>query len=96
MKANATVCLVLGHPLCSSPTPGPESRKNQEIPRLLETSVKDRLAKYQAAVSKQGSSSSQLVGSSLFSPPKSLAVAFPEHSASEMFLMKTGLLKGRL
>ncbi|XP_048346582.1 LIM domain and actin-binding protein 1 isoform X2 [Sphaerodactylus townsendi] len=42
-----------GHPLCGSPTSGPESRKNQEIPRLSETSIKDRLAKYQAAVSKQ-------------------------------------------
>ncbi|KAL8163770.1 UNVERIFIED_CONTAM: hypothetical protein K2H54_038080 [Gekko kuhli] len=50
-----------GHPLCSSPPPSSESRKNQETPRLSETSVKDRLAKYQAAVSKQGSSSSQLV-----------------------------------
>ncbi|XP_015281115.1 PREDICTED: LIM domain and actin-binding protein 1 [Gekko japonicus] len=49
-----------GHPLCSSPPPSSESRKNQEAPRLSETSVKDRLAKYQAAVSKQGSSSSQL------------------------------------
>ncbi|KAL8163696.1 UNVERIFIED_CONTAM: hypothetical protein K2H54_033726 [Gekko kuhli] len=49
-----------GHPLCSSPPPSSESRKNQETPRLSETSVKDRLAKYQAAVSKQGSSSSQL------------------------------------
>ncbi|XP_054834976.1 LIM domain and actin-binding protein 1 [Eublepharis macularius] len=51
---------ISGHPLCGSPTSSPESRKNQEMPRLSETSVKDRLAKYQAAVSKQGSSSSQL------------------------------------
>uniref|UniRef100_A0A8D0HMW3 LIM domain and actin binding 1 n=1 Tax=Sphenodon punctatus TaxID=8508 RepID=A0A8D0HMW3_SPHPU len=36
----------------------PESRKNQELPRLTETSIKDRLAKYQAAVSKQASSTS--------------------------------------
>ncbi|XP_077184747.1 LIM domain and actin-binding protein 1 [Paroedura picta] len=49
-----------GHPLCISPTLSPESRKTQEAPRLSETSVKDRLAKYQAAVSKQGNSSSQL------------------------------------
>nr|XP_056709874.1 LIM domain and actin-binding protein 1 [Euleptes europaea] len=49
-----------GHPLCCSPTSSLENRKNQEIPRLSETSVKDRLAKYQAAVSKQGGSSSQL------------------------------------
>ncbi|XP_056371172.1 LIM domain and actin-binding protein 1 isoform X6 [Oenanthe melanoleuca] len=34
-----------------------ESRKNMDMPRLSETSIKDRLAKYQAAVSKQGSSS---------------------------------------
>ncbi|NXA72665.1 LIMA1 protein, partial [Thryothorus ludovicianus] len=34
-----------------------ESRKNLDMPRLSETSIKDRLAKYQAAVSKQGSSS---------------------------------------
>ncbi|NXX69703.1 LIMA1 protein, partial [Spizella passerina] len=34
-----------------------ETRKNVDMPRLSETSIKDRLAKYQAAVSKQGSSS---------------------------------------
>ncbi|NXY63544.1 LIMA1 protein, partial [Callaeas wilsoni] len=34
-----------------------ETRKNLDKPRLSETSIKDRLAKYQAAVSKQGSSS---------------------------------------
>uniref|UniRef100_A0A8C5U6C5 Uncharacterized protein n=1 Tax=Malurus cyaneus samueli TaxID=2593467 RepID=A0A8C5U6C5_9PASS len=34
-----------------------EARKNLDMPRLTETSIKDRLAKYQAAVSKQGSSS---------------------------------------
>ncbi|KAL9822828.1 LIM domain and actin-binding protein 1 isoform 3-T3 [Geothlypis trichas] len=34
-----------------------EPRKNLDMPRLSETSIKDRLAKYQAAVSKQGSSS---------------------------------------
>ncbi|NXR26762.1 LIMA1 protein, partial [Cinclus mexicanus] len=34
-----------------------ETRKNMDMPRLSETSIKDRLAKYQAAVSKQGSSS---------------------------------------
>lgn len=62
-----SVCLVLDNPLCNSPTPSPDSRKNQEAPRLSETSVKDRLAKYQAAVSKQRSSISQLVGSSFFS-----------------------------
>ncbi|NXW85540.1 LIMA1 protein, partial [Alopecoenas beccarii] len=33
-----------------------ESKKSLEMPRLMETSIKDRLAKYQAAVSKQGSS----------------------------------------
>ncbi|OPJ69913.1 ceramide synthase 5 [Patagioenas fasciata monilis] len=33
-----------------------ESKKSLEMPRLTETSIKDRLAKYQAAVSKQGSS----------------------------------------
>nr|XP_020639954.1 LIM domain and actin-binding protein 1 isoform X1 [Pogona vitticeps]XP_020639956.1 LIM domain and actin-binding protein 1 isoform X1 [Pogona vitticeps]XP_020639964.1 LIM domain and actin-binding protein 1 isoform X1 [Pogona vitticeps] len=48
---------VSGHPLSNSPTEKPESRKNQEIPRVSETSIKDRLAKYQAAVSKQSSSS---------------------------------------
>ncbi|XP_034959684.1 LIM domain and actin-binding protein 1 isoform X4 [Zootoca vivipara] len=50
---------VSGHPLSTSPTSSlekAESRKNQEMPRLSETSIKDRLAKYQAAVSKQGSS----------------------------------------
>ncbi|NXK41763.1 LIMA1 protein, partial [Piprites chloris] len=34
-----------------------ESRRSLDLPRLTETSIKDRLAKYQAAVSKQGSSS---------------------------------------
>ncbi|NWV65987.1 LIMA1 protein, partial [Malurus elegans] len=34
-----------------------EARKNLDMPRLTETSIKDRLAKYQAAVSKQGTSS---------------------------------------
>ncbi|NXO72719.1 LIMA1 protein, partial [Phainopepla nitens] len=34
-----------------------EPRKNLDMPRLSETSIKDRLAKYQAAVSKQGTSS---------------------------------------
>ncbi|KFV71210.1 LIM domain and actin-binding protein 1, partial [Dryobates pubescens] len=33
-----------------------ESRRSLELPRLTETSIKDRLAKYQAAVSKQGTS----------------------------------------
>ncbi|NWY51770.1 LIMA1 protein, partial [Chionis minor] len=33
-----------------------ETRKSLEMPRLTDTSIKDRLAKYQAAVSKQGSS----------------------------------------
>ncbi|NWU52645.1 LIMA1 protein, partial [Dromas ardeola] len=43
----------------TSPALGPdkaETRKSLEMPRLTETSIKDRLAKYQAAVSKQGSS----------------------------------------
>ncbi|NWR38366.1 LIMA1 protein, partial [Tachuris rubrigastra] len=34
-----------------------ETRRSLDMPRLTETSIKDRLAKYQAAVSKQGSSS---------------------------------------
>ncbi|NXU14674.1 LIMA1 protein, partial [Pardalotus punctatus] len=34
-----------------------ETRRNLDMPRLTETSIKDRLAKYQAAVSKQGTSS---------------------------------------
>ncbi|XP_039097323.1 LIM domain and actin-binding protein 1 isoform X3 [Hyaena hyaena] len=34
-----------------------ESRRNLDLPRLSETSIKDRMAKYQAAVSKQSSSS---------------------------------------
>uniref|UniRef100_A0A3Q1M208 LIM domain and actin binding 1 n=1 Tax=Bos taurus TaxID=9913 RepID=A0A3Q1M208_BOVIN len=38
-----------------------ESRRNLEFPRLSETSIKDRMAKYQAAVSKQSSSSSYTV-----------------------------------
>uniref|UniRef100_A0A8C8SXF0 LIM domain and actin binding 1 n=1 Tax=Pelusios castaneus TaxID=367368 RepID=A0A8C8SXF0_9SAUR len=47
-----------GHLLCSSQTFNPdksESKRNLEMPYLTETSIKDRLAKYQAAVSKQGS-----------------------------------------
>ncbi|XP_034647917.1 LIM domain and actin-binding protein 1 [Trachemys scripta elegans] len=49
---------VSDHLVCSSPTfspDKPESRRNLEMPHLTETSIKDRLAKYQAAVSKQGS-----------------------------------------
>ncbi|NXT18370.1 LIMA1 protein, partial [Syrrhaptes paradoxus] len=45
----------------SSPALSPdkaETKRSLEMPRLTETSIKDRLAKYQAAVSKQGSSSS--------------------------------------
>ncbi|NXH38135.1 LIMA1 protein, partial [Dicaeum eximium] len=46
----------------AEPSPGlspdkAEPRKNLDMPRLSETSIKDRLAKYQAAVSKQGTSS---------------------------------------
>ncbi|NXR98680.1 LIMA1 protein, partial [Oxylabes madagascariensis] len=39
-----------------------ESRKNLDMPRLSETSIKDRLAKYQAAVSKQGISAMVSLG----------------------------------
>ncbi|XP_064591021.1 LIM domain and actin-binding protein 1 isoform X2 [Zonotrichia leucophrys gambelii] len=49
-----------GYLLDTSPGLSPdkaESRRNLDMPRLSETSIKDRLAKYQAAVSKQGSSS---------------------------------------
>ncbi|KAM5287674.1 LIM domain and actin-binding protein 1 isoform 2-T2 [Ctenodactylus gundi] len=35
-----------------------ENKRNLELPRLSETSIKDRMAKYQAAVSKQSSSNS--------------------------------------
>lgn len=35
-----------------------ESRRNLELPRLSETSIKDRMARYQAAVSKQSGSAS--------------------------------------
>uniref|UniRef100_A0A8D0C5I6 LIM domain and actin binding 1 n=1 Tax=Salvator merianae TaxID=96440 RepID=A0A8D0C5I6_SALMN len=63
---------VSGHLQISSPASSPEkseSKRNQEIPRLSETSVKDRLAKYQAAVSKQGSSSSHVISTAeSFSP----------------------------
>ncbi|NXL65713.1 LIMA1 protein, partial [Chordeiles acutipennis] len=48
-----------GHLVDSSPALSPdkaETKKSLEMPRLTETSIKDRLAKYQAAVSKQGSS----------------------------------------
>ncbi|XP_008846991.1 LIM domain and actin-binding protein 1 isoform X1 [Nannospalax galili] len=37
-----------------------ESKRSLELPRLSETSIKDRMAKYQAAVSKQSSSSSYM------------------------------------
>ncbi|XP_037370614.1 LIM domain and actin-binding protein 1 isoform X2 [Talpa occidentalis] len=37
-----------------------ESRRNLELPRLSETSIKDRMAKYQAAVSKQSNSTNYL------------------------------------
>ncbi|XP_010132392.1 PREDICTED: LIM domain and actin-binding protein 1, partial [Buceros rhinoceros silvestris] len=49
-----------GHSVDMSPALSPdkaETKKSLEMPRLSETSIKDRLAKYQAAVSKQGSSS---------------------------------------
>ncbi|NXP28537.1 LIMA1 protein, partial [Scytalopus superciliaris] len=45
-----------GHLVETSPEKA-EMRKSLDMPRLTETSIKDRLAKYQAAVSKQGSSS---------------------------------------
>ncbi|XP_032939301.1 LIM domain and actin-binding protein 1 isoform X3 [Catharus ustulatus] len=45
-----------GYPVETSPEKA-EIRKNMDMPRLSETSIKDRLAKYQAAVSKQGTSS---------------------------------------
>lgn len=62
------------------------------MPRLSETSIKDRLAKYQAAVSKQGSSSSLLVG-----PPSSCTwLALSHHSLLGLRwwsvpIMETGL-----
>lgn len=37
-----------------------ESKKSVEIPRLSETSIKDRMAKYQAAVSKHGNSANYM------------------------------------
>ncbi|NXS37743.1 LIMA1 protein, partial [Pomatostomus ruficeps] len=49
-----------GYPVETSPGLSPdkaETRKNLDMPRLSETSIKDRLARYQAAVSKQGSAS---------------------------------------
>ncbi|NWS76354.1 LIMA1 protein, partial [Crotophaga sulcirostris] len=48
-----------GHLVDPSPALSPEkteTKKSLEMPRLSETSIKDRLAKYQAAVSKQGTS----------------------------------------
>ncbi|KAM9514404.1 LIM domain and actin-binding protein 1 isoform 1-T2 [Guaruba guarouba] len=48
-----------GHLVDSSAALSPEraeTKKSLEMPRLTETSIKDRLAKYQAAVSKQGTS----------------------------------------
>ncbi|GAB1299840.1 LIM domain and actin-binding protein 1 [Apodemus speciosus] len=41
-----------------------ESKRNLELPRLSETSIKDRMAKYQAAVSKQSSPASYTAGHS--------------------------------
>ncbi|XP_025940746.1 LIM domain and actin-binding protein 1 isoform X1 [Apteryx rowi] len=52
-----------GHLVDSSPVLSPdkaESKKSLDMPRLTETSIKDRLAKYQAAVSKQGSATNLL------------------------------------
>ncbi|XP_064354699.1 LIM domain and actin-binding protein 1 isoform X2 [Dromaius novaehollandiae] len=52
-----------GHLIDSSPVLSPdkaESKKSLDMPRLTETSIKDRLAKYQAAVSKQGSATNLL------------------------------------
>ncbi|XP_051497460.1 LIM domain and actin-binding protein 1 isoform X2 [Apus apus] len=42
-----------------------ETKRSLEMPRLSETSIKDRLAKYQAAVSRQGSSSGPITTVSL-------------------------------
>lgn len=48
-----------------------ETKKSLEMPRLTETSIKDRLAKYQAAVSKQGSSAGLVTTVSLFALTRS-------------------------
>ncbi|NXM67002.1 LIMA1 protein, partial [Serilophus lunatus] len=48
-----------GHLVETSPEKA-ETKKGLDLPRLSESSIKDRLAKYQAAVSKQGSSSGLL------------------------------------
>ncbi|XP_072703292.1 LIM domain and actin-binding protein 1 isoform X3 [Ciconia boyciana] len=58
-KSHSTSVLFPGHLVDTSPALSPdkaETKKSLEMPRLTETSIKDRLAKYQAAVSKQGSS----------------------------------------
>ncbi|KAM7080055.1 LIM domain and actin-binding protein 1 isoform 3-T3 [Ciconia maguari] len=58
-KSHSTSVLFPGHFVDTSPALSPdkaETKKSLEMPRLTETSIKDRLAKYQAAVSKQGSS----------------------------------------
>lgn len=58
-----------GHLVDTSPAFSPdkaETKKSLEMPRLTETSIKDRLAKYQAAVSKQGSSTGLITMVSLF------------------------------
>lgn len=70
-----------------------EPRKNLDMPRLSETSIKDRLAKYQAAVSKQGSSSGiipmvslGLSGSEFLSQPET----------GKKFLRKPGCLSNAI
>lgn len=58
-----------GHFVDTSPALSPdkaETKKSLEMPRLTETSIKDRLAKYQAAVSKQGSSTGLITTVSMF------------------------------
>lgn len=49
------VCLLPGQLSPAFNSEKNETRRNLEIPRLSETSIKDRMAKYQAAVSKQSS-----------------------------------------
>lgn len=62
------------HLVDASPALSPdkvETKKSLEMPRLTETSIKDRLAKYQAAVSKQGSSTGLVTTVSLFALSRS-------------------------
>lgn len=85
-----------GHLVDTSPALSPdraEPKKSLEMPRLSETSIKDRLAKYQAAVSKQGSSTGLATTVSLLSFGLCRSEFLPQPEAGKKILGQLGHLK---